>query len=160
MKLPETPVMKILVEKRKDRPGHRVATHDETPSVTQQQFKDQCDVNKIIEKYQATGEIHHLARESGAYADLSNIPDYQTALNTVIRAEQTFDMLPAAIRERFKNDPSELLTFIQDPKNKEEGIKLGLFNEPPPVTTTPPPITPTPTAKTKQTNEPPPDTTI
>jgi len=34
------------------------------------------------------------------------------------------------IRERFNNDPGKLLKFIDDPKNLEEGRKLGIFSTP------------------------------
>lgn len=106
----------------------RVRTINNEPSLTQQHFKEQCDVNNIIRKYQQTGNLTHLARQQGVYSDLSKQKDYFEAMNTVIKAQTAFDSLPSYIRKRFGNDPSQLLQFIEDPKNQDEGIKLGLFN--------------------------------
>jgi len=105
----------------------RVSTVNNTPTRTQQQFRDQVDVNNIIAKYKKTGEWQHLTHRQGVYADVSNITDYQTSLNKVIRANAAFASLPAQIRLRFENDPSKLLAFMQDPQNYDEGVKLGLI---------------------------------
>lgn len=105
----------------------RVRTINNEKSMTQQQFKDECDVNNIVAKYKRTGEITHLARTSGVYADLTKITDYHTMINQIQEAQKAFMTLPAAVRLRFQNDPGQLLAFMQDPKNYEEGVKLGLF---------------------------------
>lgn len=107
----------------------RVYTDHQSPVMTDQSFKDQCDVNLILKKYKTTGVITHLNRAKGTYLDLTNAPDYQTSLDTVIKAQDAFMTLPAEIRERFGNDPSRLITFLSDPKNNEEGIKLGLLEK-------------------------------
>lgn len=104
----------------------RVMTINEDPSLTDQQWQKSCDVNTIIAKYKKTGEIKHLAAHQGQYADLSELPDLLTALNTVNTASSTFEQLPAQIRKYFANDPVELYTFLQDPKNDQEAIRLGL----------------------------------
>jgi phage internal scaffolding protein len=46
-------------------------------------------------------------------------------------AQYQFDQLPALIRDRFHNDPQEMLAFLNDPNNYDEAIKLGLVNPPP-----------------------------
>lgn len=104
-----------------------VVTVNKEPSKTQQQYKDECDVNNIMKRYQQTGEIHHLNRSQGVYADLSEIKDYQSMLNTVLAAQETFEALPANVRARFENNPAKLIEFVQDTKNLDEGIKLGIF---------------------------------
>lgn len=109
-----------------------VATVNEEPSKTQQQFKDECDVNNIVKKYETTGEWLHLTKRQGVYADVSEIKDYHQSLDKVQRANDAFMSLPAEMRLRFKNDPGQLLEFLADPKNKEEGIKLGLYEKPAP----------------------------
>lgn len=107
----------------------RVRTRNELPTKTQQQFKEQVDVNNIIRKYKQTGAITHLNTRKGVYMDCTAIPDYQVALNTINQANSAFMELPAIIRARFQNDPAQLLEFLKDPQNKEEGIKLGLLVE-------------------------------
>lgn len=105
----------------------RIATLNLDPTMTQQQYKEECDVNHIMKKYITTGEIHHINRKQGVYADMSEISDYQGMLDTVLDAQSKFQTLPADVREKFKNDPAKLIEFIQDPKNYDEGVKLGLF---------------------------------
>ena len=122
--------MKVI---HKEKTGRvRVSTVNDAPSLTQQQFKDQCDVNKIIAKYKTTGEWTHLTKKGGVYADVSSIKDYHQSLQKVLDANNAFAALPAQIRNRFQNDPAQLLAFLQDPKNHAEGVELGLFEKPKP----------------------------
>lgn len=107
----------------------RIATINNEKSLTQQQFKAECDVNNIMKKYEQTGEIHHLNRSKGVYQDLSQFTNYQEMLHKVMDAEQAFDALPAETRKRFNNNPQELIEFLGDNKNKEEAIKLGLVEQ-------------------------------
>ncbi|AXH78034.1 MAG: internal scaffolding protein [Microviridae sp.] len=117
------PVQKIT--KRAD--GRvRVQTINEEPSKTQQQFKDECDINNIVKKFSTTGEFTHLTSKEGRYADFSQITDYRDMLDTVLYAQEAFASLPADVRLRFQNNPAELLEFVQNPKNYDEGVKLGL----------------------------------
>jgi len=105
----------------------KVQTINNQPSRTQQQFKDQCDVNKIIAKFKRTGSVTHLKNvQEGVYADLSQLPSLQEAENAVIAAQQAFEAVPALTRQRFGNDPKLFVDFLSDPKNDEEAIKMGL----------------------------------
>lgn len=97
------------------------------PTLTQQQFKEQCDINNIIKQYTLTGELP-LSKKVGQFLDVSNVQDYQTALNTVFEAQQAFDNLPSKIRSRFENDPNQLIAFIEDDANHEEALTLGLLS--------------------------------
>jgi len=93
----------------------------------QQQFKEKVNINNIMKKYHATGMIDHLRRQPGSYADLTSIKDYDTALNTVITARESFMTLPSDVRQRFGNNPQAVLDFLKEEKNYEEGLKLGLI---------------------------------
>lgn len=122
--------------------SRRVVTRNDEPTRTQQQFKDQVNVNNIMARYRRTGTIDHIRNvQEGAYADLSDLPDYQDALNTVIVAQSTFNNVPSDIRARFQNDPKQFIDFVSNPANKDELIKLGLANKPAPKTPAPTPET-------------------
>lgn len=95
-------------------------------SATQQQFKDECDVNNILAKYKKTNMLTHINRHQGNFGDWSNVEDYQTSLNKIIRARDAFESLPSELRSKFLNDPKNLIEFINDDKNNDEAIKLGL----------------------------------
>lgn len=96
--------------------------------LVQKQFKDECDVNNIMKKYK-TMDNAALARGrgEGIFADFSKIPDLHYALAAVNLANDAMASLPALIRLRFENDPAKLLAFMQDPKNYDEGVKIGLY---------------------------------
>lgn len=95
------------------------------PGKTQAQFKDECDINRIMKRYKNTG-IPPAARRGGVYGDFSNVGDYREALEKIQEAEEDFASLPSEVRSRFKNDPGRLIAFVSDPKNADEAVKLGL----------------------------------
>lgn len=116
------------------------------PSLTKQSFKDECDINNIVKSFRNVQDFLNLTENNrkGVYADLPDPFEYQDGLNMIIAAQASFDSMPAALRDRFKNDPAEFLAFVQDPANQDELIKLGLAtdNRPPPTTELVPPSTP------------------
>lgn len=115
-------------ESRREDGRLRVRTINEEPSLAQQQFKEECDINNIVKKFHNTGEFLNMTSKTGVYADFSEIQDYQTMLHTVMAAEDAFNALPAQVRAKFRNDPGQLITYLQDPKNEEEARSLGLLN--------------------------------
>lgn len=121
------------------------------PSMTKQSFVAECDINNILKQYKLTGMVSHInaKAQSGAYLDLPDETDFQSALETVIRAEESFATLPSKLRTRFNNDPAEFLEFMADPRNQDEAIELGLATrredaEPTLPLTQPTPPSPTP----------------
>ena len=101
----------------------------EEPTRAQQHHKDECDINVILERFGKTGQVSVNAI-SGTYGDFSGVHDYHTALNAIIASESEFAALPAQIRNRFQNDPSNLIDFLDKPENKAEAESLGLLNSP------------------------------
>lgn len=101
-----------------------------TPSRTQQQFKDECDVNNILLNYVNTGVLTHTSDQVPVFGDFSEMPsDYGEALALIKKSEDQFASLPAAVRDRFDNQPLSLVKFLQDRKNYDEAVKLGLVNK-------------------------------
>jgi len=99
----------------------------EEPSLAQQHFKDECDINNILRQFNITGLLPE-SPLSPRYGDFTGINDYQSALNAVIAAEDGFMTLPAGIRAQFGNDPEQLINFLDNPENKDEAIRLGLID--------------------------------
>ena len=114
-------------------------TGEVLPSMTRQSEMDACDIHNILKQYSQQG-FEQLVRDNaarGQYADLTSLPDYQEALDTVINANAAFAALPSQVRERFLNDPARFVEFLADPANQDEAIRLGLAQdtrtpEPPP----------------------------
>lgn len=102
-------------------------------TMTQQQHKDDCDINNILKRYEKTGILPDLIKADPQYGDFSTVPSYQQALDTVYKAQEQFDALGAKIRERFQNDPEKFLQFVNDPKNIDEMCSLGLATKVQPV---------------------------
>lgn len=119
-----------------------VAFESVEPTLTQQQFKDEADINNLVDRFLRTGEIPPVDARA-MYGDFVDAPQsYQEALDAVFAAQEGFDALPSKTRQRFNNDPLELLSFLADPANVEEAIDLGLMEPKPepasPVQTTTP----------------------
>ena len=110
-----------------DAASNESGLHCEDATLTQQHFKDECDINNILRQFNITGLLPE-APLSPRYGDFTGIGDYHSALNQVIAAENEFMRLPAQIRSRFENDPAKLIDFLEKSENKDEAIKLGLVN--------------------------------
>lgn len=108
-------------------------------SKTLQQFKDEADINVLLARFSATGSYYDPATVSAStmrspqYGDYSDLPTYQEAQQIVLESEALFDALPSALRDRFGNDPANLLDFINNPDNVDEAIKLGILSKTDPV---------------------------
>lgn len=100
------------------------------PSLTHQSFLEECDFNNVLQKWQKSGLITHINPNTPIYADVSQFGDYQSSLELIRSAQAQFDALPSSVRDRFDNDPSKLIAFLNDPDNRAEAEKLGLLNTP------------------------------
>lgn len=92
---------------------------------TQQNTKDQCDINHIMKKFKSGGTLP-LIQKDPIYGDFSEAVDYKESLQIILTAEDQFDGLPSDIRNKFKNDPAKFLEFVNDTKNHKELIDMGL----------------------------------
>ena len=107
-------------------------------SYVQQSFKDSCDVNKIVARHYKDGTLkeflaHRAEMAGGQYLDVSDVATYQEAQEIVIKARETFEALPAKVRERFNHDATRFLAFCENPENRDEMQILGLLKKQPDV---------------------------
>lgn len=104
----------------------------EDKSLAQQQFKDECDINTIMNKYIQKGILpDNLKTVQGMYGDFSNLEGFQEAMQIVQNAQYAFESLDMKTRERFKHNPEEFVAFCSNPANQEEIYKMGLAERPP-----------------------------
>ena len=99
------------------------------PSLAQQNFKDESDINYIVRQFGLTGDLPGQAI-SPQYGDFTGVLDYHSAVNAVLAAQDEFMDLPAQMRARFDNDPAKLIDFLGNEENRDEAIKLGLVAKP------------------------------
>lgn len=115
------------------------------PGRTKQAHKDECDINKILDRYRKTGVLDFAAKHEPQYGDVTAV-DFQEAQFTVAKAMGMFADLPAHVRNRFSNKPGEFLRFVQNPDNRAEAQELGLLKVKEPVAAPVAPVpAPTPT---------------
>jgi phage internal scaffolding protein len=109
-------------------------------SLTQQQFRDESDINNIVDRFMKTGHLPDPV-SMPQYVDYEGIFDFQSAMNVVRQADENFMRMDAKVRARFHNSPQEFLEFFADPANSEEAVRLGLAlpqpKESPPVDAAP-----------------------
>lgn len=103
-------------------------------SLAQQQFRDECDVNRIVDQYVRTGVLDHLSEVAPQYGDVTEVPtDLMAAYDAVGRAEEAFMQLPSQLRKDLNNDPSRLSAWLRDENNRETAVRYGLINAPAPA---------------------------
>jgi phage internal scaffolding protein len=120
--------MKKTIKERKN--GSRKVTLDCVgASKTRASQQKETDINGIIAKYDRTGTLTHITRSIPRFDDVSELSDYKSALDHVLKAQQMFNDLPSELRSEFDNDPAKFIDYISDSKNHEDAVKKGLVME-------------------------------
>lgn len=129
--------------KHKFRKRRRVGfDNSHEPSLTKQSFKTECDINHILARHSMETLRMGQALNPGKFDDFTQVVDYPTALNAIMKAEDAFMTLPAKVRSRFNNDPQEFLEFATNVKNQDEWVTLGLATYRPGEAPTKPEVAP------------------
>lgn len=93
---------------------------------TKQSFKDECDINMIMSRFQKTGVLDFANKNAPQFGDCTGV-EFQAGMELVARARSMFNEMPSKLRNRFSNNPAEFLEFVQNPANREEARELGLL---------------------------------
>lgn len=118
------------------------ATRPSGVTETQQQFKDDHDINVIVKRFGLTGELPY-AQRAAFYGDFSGVVDYDSAVALVDSARKRFEKLPPEIRiDRFHNNPGELISAVAG--MSEEDFKKSFLEGPAPAPVVPAPVAPAP----------------
>lgn len=103
------------------------------PSLTRQEFAEECDINVLMSKYEASGILpSHMNKGIPQYIDVSEVPDLAQAFHAIETATNAFMALPASVRREFDNDPVKFVDFAQDSRNIDRMRELGLAPPAPP----------------------------
>lgn len=95
---------------------------------TKQSFKNECDINQILARFQRTGVLDFQQKHAPQYGDVTAI-EFQKAQFMIAEANGMFAAMPSKLRARFDNDPAKFLAFIDDERNRNEAQDLGLLKE-------------------------------
>ena len=104
------------------------------PSLTQQHFAPECDINNVISRFTKTGVLPE--KQGAFYADFSSGMDYRETLDFLRATQEDFLALPAETRARFGNDPGALIDFVNDPANANRFEEVGLTRNSSPLDVT------------------------
>lgn len=114
------------------------------PSLASQEGADETDINRIVQKWIATGIPPLRNGVEAMFGDFTDAADFRSSLERVRAAERSFASLPADLRQQFGEDPGRLLDFLGDESNRPQAEAWGLVNKRPvavsdaPVASSPP----------------------
>ena len=74
------------VVRLRERPRLTLVTGDVTP--VKQEFKDDCDINVLMKRYQKTGLFPQHPHHTPKFVSNIGMPDYQESLNIVMQEKQ------------------------------------------------------------------------
>lgn len=95
------------------------------PTLTKQSFKEETDINTIVNRFKINGELPQNVRLP-TYEDFTGVFDFHSSMNAIRQAQEAFDKMPANVRARFHNDPGEFVDFTANKDNLAEARKLGM----------------------------------
>lgn len=104
-------------------------TRNDDPSLTKQSFAEEADINTIVRRFGLSGQLPQDVRMP-VNGDFTEVHDFQSAMNALVAARESFEAMPADVRARFHNDPAEFVDFCSLDSNRDEAIKLGLVPDP------------------------------
>lgn len=106
-------------------PKPRVSVEFPEMGRTRQEFKKDCDINRILGQFRKTGTIAHLAKYQGQYGEFTEM-DFTEAMLFIKDTEEMFYSIPANIRAKFDNDPAKFVDFATDENNIAQMREWGL----------------------------------
>lgn len=97
------------------------------PSLAQQHFAEECDVNNIVSRAIQTGDVSvFTASDRAHFYDTTVARDYAEAMALMDDVNDDFNSLPSQVREYFGHDVSNYLAFMSNP-DIDKAVELGLL---------------------------------
>lgn len=120
------PHIRTMYNYDRDAISEETGTTFTEPTLAQQSFKDEVNVNTIMRKFVMSGELPNVIRPVMP-EEFEEVFDFQSAMNKIRRAQEEFMKLPSGVRARFQNNPQVFTQFLQNPENQAEATKMGLI---------------------------------
>lgn len=98
---------------------------EEGRSKCRQSELDATDINQIVERFERGGVP--LPVGENRFLDVSEVPDFRSALAQVQRANEYFAALPAKSRAMFQNDPAAFLDRVNNPHELQLLVDAGVI---------------------------------
>lgn len=106
---PDSAVPGVTAKELSDLTAVVISEEDAANSPVQQSLRDEQDVNVIVRRFGVGGPWPASAVEP-QFGDFTRVTDFASAEARVKEAREAFLKLPATVRERFRNDPAELIS--------------------------------------------------
>lgn len=109
------------------------------PSMTDQSFTDECNINNVILRFAGTGELPpRINARTAEFLDVSDVPELREALEMAKNGNEFFQSLPDQVKQAVGYDPVRLLDAL------DEHQRLRASSTPDVSTPTPatPPVSP------------------
>lgn len=101
---------------------------EDTESETKQSFKDECDINNIVNKFQTTGILPSNILQNPQYGEAPNM-DLKTAIDLTQKLKNDFDNLTPDQRVIFDNDFEIYGQFLDEFDRSPESFSELMENE-------------------------------
>lgn len=121
----KTPFLRTQFNYDTNRASLQSGLHCSDETRTQQQFKEECDINTIVERFGLTGTLPENLKVPMT-GDFTEVYDYQTSLDKIREADTAFMQMPARVREQFGNDAGRFVDFASNPENLKQCREWGL----------------------------------
>jgi phage internal scaffolding protein len=102
-----------------------------TKTRTKSEFADEANINNIVKRCM-NGAAMPTGGRTPLFGDFTEVADFSSAQTLIAQANAEFEQLPSNVREKFGNDVSKLMDFLDDENNLDEAIELGLAPKPEP----------------------------
>lgn len=119
--------MSFSPDSSSSRSTERLVYRSKLPSRTQTSFASECDINVIVGRFLKTGLLPSSPR-TPVFGDATALPIGTDALMAVRVAQQSFELLPLAVRRLLDHDPRQLESWLSDPSNLDLAIQHGLVS--------------------------------
>ncbi len=90
---------------------------------TKQSQKDECDINKLLERAARKGSLSHLDKYQSRYGDFADFDFTEHAIK-MAEGQTIFENLPAEVQKEFDQSPDKFFNFVTDPQNAEKLAQL------------------------------------
>lgn len=108
--------------------SERTGLYCNDPSLTKQEFKEETDINVILERFMRTGEPPPMPLPEH-FTDISGRQSYYEMQTKLATANESFYLLPANQRAEFQNDPTrwaDAVVAAVDAGDRERLKELGI----------------------------------
>lgn len=100
------------------------ATENTDPSMTKQSEAADTDINEIVRRFGVTGTLPNRIDLPPSIAEFDGVFDFQSAMNLISRAKQSFMGVAPEVRALFNNDPQAFVNYVDEALQAGDTAKL------------------------------------